>query len=195
MDQVEQAPRTWRKCGHERTPENTAKVTAKKPGGQCRACVYAGNARYRQTAKGQAAQRAGYARYAEHYKQKARERYYENRDRRLEQAGCYQRTTAGRATHSAANWRYFGIVDMTWERFEQMNAEQDGRCYICGGLPKGRTRLDVDHDHATGEARKLLCGVCNRNVAAVEAGRLSERHATYARCAAYVREHQEPVAA
>lgn len=32
---------TWKRCGHPRTPENTAKVTQRHPGGQCRECVNA----------------------------------------------------------------------------------------------------------------------------------------------------------
>ena len=40
--------------------------------------------------------------------------------------------------------------------------EHDGYCEICGGPPTGRTkRLSIDHDHATGAFRGLLCGHCN----------------------------------
>jgi len=38
---------------------------------------------------------------------------------------------------------------------------QGGGCALCGTKPKTR-RLDVDHDHATGEVRGLLCHRCNR---------------------------------
>jgi hypothetical protein len=40
--------------------------------------------------------------------------------------------------------------------------EHDGVCEICGGPPTGRTkRLSIDHDHATGAFRGMLCGHCN----------------------------------
>ena len=43
--------------------------------------------------------------------------------------------------------------------FEQMRQSQGGKCAICGVIPKGR--LAVDHCHATGEVRQLLCSTCN----------------------------------
>ncbi|GAA3729966.1 hypothetical protein GCM10022239_03230 [Leifsonia bigeumensis] len=52
----------------------------------------------------------------------------------------------------------FGI---TIEEYERMLAMQDGRCRICGTLPAEKRRLAVDHDHATGEIRGLLCSHCN----------------------------------
>lgn len=49
---------------------------------------------------------------------------------------------------------------LTEEQYENMVAYFDGRCYICGIVPKGR--LQVDHDHKTGEIRGLLCWLCNK---------------------------------
>jgi hypothetical protein len=48
-----------------------------------------------------------------------------------------------------------------------MLQEQGGVCAICKQPPTGKwkgkysTRLAVDHDHATGAVRGLLCGRCN----------------------------------
>ena len=56
--------------------------------------------------------------------------------------------------------RRYGI---TAEQYDAMLAAQEGRCALCGRRP-GRVRLALDHDHATGEARGLLCSTCNREV-------------------------------
>jgi hypothetical protein len=53
------------------------------------------------------------------------------------------------------------------EEYEQMLAAQDGKCAICRNPPK-KYRLAVDHNHQTGQVRKLLCSGCNGKVAAFE---------------------------
>lgn len=40
---------------------------------------------------------------------------------------------------------------------------QAGRCAVCRKLP-GKKRLSVDHCHATGLVRGLLCGNCNFSI-------------------------------
>lgn len=48
------------------------------------------------------------------------------------------------------------------EVYNKMLADQDGCCAICGDEPTNPNRpLAVDHDHSTGQTRKLLCDRCN----------------------------------
>lgn len=49
---------------------------------------------------------------------------------------------------------------LTPEQYVLMSQAQNGLCAICG-QPPGARRLAVDHDHATGQVRSLLCGPCN----------------------------------
>lgn len=55
--------------------------------------------------------------------------------------------------------RLYGLPRSEYLR---MYAEQQGRCAICGKLPRGRRGLHVDHDHDTQRVRGLICGWCNR---------------------------------
>ncbi len=50
----------------------------------------------------------------------------------------------------------YGISLDTYEALLQV---QNYVCAICGG--NGKNRLSVDHDHATGKIRGLLCRACN----------------------------------
>lgn len=54
------------------------------------------------------------------------------------------------------------LYGLTPEQYAEMLAEQEGRCAICRiGTPGGRGGWHVDHDHATGMVRGLLCHNCN----------------------------------
>lgn len=54
--------------------------------------------------------------------------------------------------------------------YENLLAEQDGRCAICRApeVEQFKGVLHVDHDHATGEVRGLLCRGCNHMLGSVE---------------------------
>src|ERR1017187_3363122 len=64
--------------------------------------------------------------------------------------------------------RKYGV---TIEQYNQLFANQNGVCAICGkpettvnrkGAPP--RRLSVDHSHATGKVRGLLCRGCNQGI-------------------------------
>lgn len=48
---------------------------------------------------------------------------------------------------------------LTEDDYDVLNEMQAGRCAICLNVPD--YRLFVDHDHATGKVRGLLCSKCN----------------------------------
>jgi len=59
---------------------------------------------------------------------------------------------------------YYGI---TLEAYDKMLEDQGGGCAICGQTPEENgQRLEVDHNHETGEVRGLLCRTCNMGVGA-----------------------------
>lgn len=60
--------------------------------------------------------------------------------------------------------RLLRLYNITPEEYEIILAFQGGVCYICE-RPPGQTRLAVDHDHATGLTRGLVCWKCNSALA------------------------------
>lgn len=95
--------------------------------------------------------------------------------------------------HHIDNWKYrrdrqlqrrFGI---TQKEYDQMYADQDGRCFICR---LSETKIDsrtgkaqnlcVDHSHETGKVRKLLCNRCNTALGLMEENvELYKQHLSY----------------
>lgn len=59
-------------------------------------------------------------------------------------------------THVPTTYRKINATAEDYDRFFLL---QQGRCAICSKVPK--RRLDLDHDHETGELRGLLCWSCN----------------------------------
>lgn len=60
--------------------------------------------------------------------------------------------------------RRYGI---TLADYVAMLRAQGGGCAICGQKPT-RRNLAVDHDHATGKVRGLLCAPCNTGLGTLE---------------------------
>lgn len=67
-----------------------------------------------------------------------------------------------------SRWRNkYKIEGMTIERFERMSARQGGACKICRRETPGEV-LSLDHRHATGWVRGLLCKKCNFGLGSFE---------------------------
>lgn len=60
--------------------------------------------------------------------------------------------------HGKSLIRKYGIDHA---EYNAMLDRQDGKCAICKDKCKSGKRLCVDHDHATGRVRGLLCSRCN----------------------------------
>lgn len=73
---------------------------------------------------------------------------------------------------------------ITQDEYLRLFEKQQGRCAICGGTePRcNGARLCVDHDHATGKVRGLLCTPCN-----LAAGYLADSAERAELLAAYLR--------
>jgi len=58
---------------------------------------------------------------------------------------------------------------LTYDEYNKMFQEQNGCCFICGKHQSElKRKLFVDHNHRTGEVRKLLCNKCNSVLGLVE---------------------------
>src|SRR5258708_515876 len=76
-----------------------------------------------------------------------------NQERDTAYHRVYRATKAGTIKNRVGVWRSKGI-DLTWEQFEQMLADQHYRCAICGREINESAHLD--HSHKTGHVRGLL---------------------------------------
>jgi Recombination endonuclease VII/NUMOD3 motif len=50
---------------------------------------------------------------------------------------------------------------MSIDEYADLSKQQKGLCAICEKTPQGKRPLGIDHCHATGKARELLCSKCN----------------------------------
>jgi hypothetical protein len=98
-----------------------------------------------------------------------------NRERLHAYSADYHRRTRGRK---------FGLGV---GEYDEMFAAQGGLCAVCGKPEHRKHRtLAVDHDHASGVVRALLCHDCNTAL-----GLIHERRAVAYGLAAYLDTHLE----
>jgi hypothetical protein len=70
---------------------------------------------------------------------------------------------------------------LTTGQYDEMALLQCGLCAICGEECATNRRLAVDHDHATGKIRGLLCQACNTSL-----GKFKDSPALLRRAANYL---------
>jgi Autographiviridae endonuclease VII len=112
----------------------------------CKACNLAAKARR-------------YAANPEQMKARVRQWQRANPERIRAYRRVYRQRAEVKARDRAGHLRRaFGI---TQQHYEQLLVAQHGGCAVCGRAPRVGKALHVDHDHATGEIRGLLCFSCN----------------------------------
>lgn len=61
--------------------------------------------------------------------------------------------------------RHIGeVYGLSTAEYNSIKAHQGGTCALCLRATGATRKLAVDHDHATGLIRGILCKPCNRNV-------------------------------
>lgn len=111
----------------------------------------------------------------------SRNYYHNNRERLLKR--MRERDPEGRWEYNIKRW--YGI---TAEEYYRILEEQNGGCGICGSQePRGKRlkKFHIDHCHASGKVRGVLCGPCNLLIGAVNDDPLILETA-----AAYLRKNQ-----
>jgi len=71
--------------------------------------------------------------------------------------------------------------NLSLEKYDEMYKNQNGKCYICDRGIIGK-QVKVDHNHLTGQVRKLLCHNCNTSL-----GLLNEDVEIFKKCIEYLK--------
>jgi hypothetical protein len=88
--------------------------------------------------------------------------------KRRYQRKCYEKTLSAGSDGRA--WRHLRLVlkrrGLTLDQFHSLFENQDFSCAICGDelVLGGKRGACVDHCHATGRVRGILCAKCNLGV-------------------------------
>lgn len=107
--------------------------------------------------------RERYLRNREAVLARSRERYLVNRDRELERRKRYREENSELIRARSRQYHRTSKYGLSQLEYDSMLATQGGLCAICKARPHGGRGgvLCIDHDHATGRVRGLLCHYCN----------------------------------
>lgn len=90
------------------------------------------------------------------------------RAKNREKLRAYDKSSYQRRKDKFVGWnrarnlrKNYGI---TIEQYDEMFKAQSGVCAVCLGMNLSGRRLAVDHNHATGKIRQLLCSRCNSSI-------------------------------
>jgi hypothetical protein len=83
------------------------------------------------------------------------------RRKHREQFNEYQREYRVRRAAEIREGHLRRTFGLTQADYDELLAAQGGGCAVCGEPPPEGRSLHVDHDHATGRVRGLLCFRCN----------------------------------
>lgn len=101
--------------------------------------------------------------YNDAHQQQRRDWYRDHREESIARSVKWRETNPEGGFDAHLRRKY----GLSREKYDEMVVNQGNKCAICGSPPVGRTkrgpaeRLDVDHDHDTGEVRGLICHPCN----------------------------------
>lgn len=132
---------------------------------QCRACKYAYTKRWRAKNKQKVKRSRRLWRLKNRSKVLAAKVRY--RKRHPERARAQVRAAHQKRGKIYKRRQYFSLMEerygLTKKQIRDQLKQQNHRCAICGNKQKcgKRRRLYIDHDHATGKFRGLLCFSCN----------------------------------
>ena len=93
-----------------------------------------------------------------------RQNYLKNRTKEIASMRSWQASNPERHAASRRKSHLLLNYGITPETYEEILGNQNKKCAICDRLPKEGELLHVDHRHADGVVRGLLCGPCNRAI-------------------------------
>jgi hypothetical protein len=88
----------------------------------------------------------------------------------------------------ARDWEFRKNYGIGIEDYNNIYKQQNGLCACCERVPKPGQRLHVDHSHANGEIRGLLCTKCNPGI-----GFFEENIELLQKAIAYLEKHKAKI--
>lgn len=94
----------------------------------------------------------------------------ENPEKILEASRRYYENNRELHNKRASNNRLARTLGITQEEYDYIMKEHDGKCDICDTTDPGgpHKKFNLDHDHATGKIRGVLCRRCNTSIGQFE---------------------------